>query len=143
MQDRLANAASPPSFVIADRHRETGFRAVVDGGKVVMPCAACDGHTERYPYAFAPGDGVVSADTMAAAPGLATASPWWVETSEHARIATDAHVRPLVVEALLATPSRRSAAEPAVAHRDLATAGRARGVVGGDAARGARRGDLA
>ncbi len=54
-----------------------------------------------------------------------------------------AHVRLLVVEALLATPSRRSAAEPAVAHRDLATAGRDRGVVGGDDERGARRGDLA
>ena len=98
---RLANTASPPAIVIGDRHRPTPTRAVVDGNNVVMPCAACKGDVERYPYAFGPGDGVVPADTMAAAPGLATEAPWWVDTSEHARIATDAHVHPLVVEALL------------------------------------------
>ena len=38
---------------------------------------------------------------MGAAPGLSKDGPWWVETSEHAKIATDAHIRPLVVEALL------------------------------------------
>jgi len=100
-QDRIARGAHPPSIVIADRHRPTATRAVIDRGKVVLPCADCAGDVERYPYAFEPGDGVVSAHSMEAAPGLATDAPWWVETSEHARVATDPHVHPLVVEALL------------------------------------------
>ena len=98
---RIARASHPPAIVIADRHRPTAARVVVAGGNVVIPCASCKGDHERYPFAFEPGDGVVPAATMAAAPGLSADGPWWVETSEHAKIATDAHVRPLVVEALL------------------------------------------
>lgn len=98
---RVARVPHPPSVVIADRHRPTAARAVILDGALVIPCASCKGDPERYPYAFEPGDGVVPAATMAAAPGLSADGPWWVNTSEHARIATDAHVHPLVVEALL------------------------------------------
>lgn len=98
---RIAGVPHPPSIVIADRHRPTAARVIVDAGALVIPCASCQGDPERYPYAFEPGDGVVPAATMAAAPGLSADGPWWVKTSEHARIATDAHVHPLVVEALL------------------------------------------
>jgi hypothetical protein len=90
----------PPSIVIADRHRPTVAKIIVDGGHVIVPCADC-GDRDRYPYAFDAGDGVVLASSMAAAPSLIEDGPWWVTTSEHAKIGTDAHVRPLVVEALL------------------------------------------
>lgn len=100
---RVASAHDHPSaIVIADQHRSTAARVIVaDTGKIVLPCSSCKGDLERYPFAFEPGDGVVTAASMAAAPGLGKDGPWWVKTTEHAKIATDAHVHPLVVEALL------------------------------------------
>lgn len=96
-----AEANHPQSIVIADRHRRATARAVVDRGRVICPCDGRKGDLERYPFAFEPGDGVVPAATMAAAPNQPADGPWWIETSAHHRIATDAHVSPLVVEALL------------------------------------------
>jgi len=92
----------PPAIAIAGRHKPTAARAVVDGGKVVFPCPECGDDRSRYPFAFTQGDGVVPEATLAAAPGLGADGPWWVEPEVHHRIATDAFVHPLVVEALLA-----------------------------------------
>lgn len=102
LQELIAAAVGrhPPAIAIAGRHRPTMARAVVDGGKVVYPCA-CGEDRRRYAFAFERGDGVVPEATQAAAPGLGADGPWWVEPSEHHRIATDASVHPLVVEALL------------------------------------------
>lgn len=90
----------PPAIAIAGRHRPTMARVVVDGETVAYPCA-CGGDREKYAFAFEPGDGVLPATTLAAAPGLGADGPWWVEPREHHRIATDAFIHPLVVEALL------------------------------------------
>jgi len=97
----VAAARHPPSVVIAGRHRPTAARAVVDGGKVVLPCPECAGDARCYPYAFEAGDGAVPAATMAAAPGLGPDGPWWVEPRAHHRIATEPFVHPLVLDALL------------------------------------------
>ena len=101
----LAAAAAerhPPAVVIGGRHEPTMARAVVDGGRVIFPCAKCGDDRERYRFVFEPGDGVVPAATVAAAPGLGPDGPWWVKTSVHHRVATDPFIHPLVVEALLA-----------------------------------------
>jgi hypothetical protein len=108
---RRAEAGHPPSIVIADRHSPTTTaRAVVPGrggrGRVVFPCDERAGDLERYPFAFAPGDGTIPAATLAAAPNQGPDGPWWVETSSHRDIASDPHVHPLVVEALLAPLKR-------------------------------------
>lgn len=98
---RIEAAPHPAAIVIADRHRATVSRVVIEDGRVMMPCA-CPGDLARYPFAFAPGDGVITEASLGAAPGVGADGPWWVKASEHARTATDAHVHPLVVEALLA-----------------------------------------
>ena len=97
----------PPAIVIADRHSPTTTaRAVLDRGRLVFPCDERSGDLERYPFAFGAGDGTIPAATMAAAPNQAPDGPWWVETSSHRNIASDPHVHPLVVEALLAPLKR-------------------------------------
>jgi hypothetical protein len=102
-----AEARHPPSIVIADRHSPTTTaRAVVDRGRVVFPCDERAGDLGRYPFAFAPGDGTIPASTLAAAPNQAPDGPWWIETSSHRDIASEPHVHPLVVEALLAPLKR-------------------------------------
>jgi hypothetical protein len=104
---RRAEASHPPSIVIADRHSPTTTaRAVVEHGRVVFPCDQRAGDLERYPFAFGPGDGTIPAATMAAAPNQSPDGPWWIETSAHRDIASEAHVHPLVVEALL-SPLKR------------------------------------
>lgn len=102
LHDVIAAAATrhPPAIAIAGRHRQTMARVVVDGGKVAYPCP-CGENRVRYAFAFERGDGVIPEATLAAAPGLGADGPWWVEPSEHHRIATDASFHPLVVEALL------------------------------------------
>jgi Lecithin:cholesterol acyltransferase len=97
-----AAARHPPAIAIADRHERTATQMVVDHGKLVVPCPSCGSDGARYPFAFGAGDGVVPAASMAAVPNGAADGVWWVETSAHHRIATDAHIPPLVVEALLA-----------------------------------------
>lgn len=92
----------PPAIAIAGRHRPTMARAIVDGGKIVWPCPECGDDRSLYPFAFTAGDGVVPEATLAAAPGVGADGPWWVEPKVHHRIATDAFIHPLVVEALLA-----------------------------------------
>jgi hypothetical protein len=104
---RAAEARHPPSIVIADHHSPTTTaRAVVDGGRVVFPCDEHAGDVERYPFAFAPGDGTIPEATLAAAPNQAPDGPWWIETSSHRDVASDPRVHPLVVEALL-SPLKR------------------------------------
>jgi hypothetical protein len=104
---RAAERRHPPSIVIADRaSRTTTVRAVLDRGKLVLPCDEHDGDVERYPFAFGDGDGTIPAASMAAAPNQGPDGPWWIRTPAHRDIASQPHVHPLVVEALLA-PHRR------------------------------------
>ncbi|MDB4957417.1 MAG: hypothetical protein JWO36_4986 [Myxococcales bacterium] len=102
-----AESNHPPSIVIADRHSPTTTaRAVLADGRLVFPCDQRAGDLERYRFAFAPGDGTIPAATMAAAPNQGPDGPWWIETSSHRNIASDPHVHPIVVEALL-SPLKR------------------------------------
>lgn len=102
-----AESDHPPSIVIADRHSPTTtVRAVLDTGRLVFPCDQRAGDLERYPFAFGPGDGTIPAATMAAAPNQSPDGPWWVETNAHRDIASESHVHPIVVEALL-SPLKR------------------------------------
>jgi hypothetical protein len=98
-------AAQPPgqteSVVVAARDRPTAARAVMRRNGLYIPCGAC-GDQERYPTAMEPGDGVIPAATMAAAPNLLGGVPHWITVSAHHRIASDAHLRPVVLRALLA-----------------------------------------
>lgn len=100
-----AEPQHPSSIAIADRHLRATARAIVESGKLVLPCDEQLGHLERYPFAFEPGDGLIPAATMAAAPNQPADGPWWTELTAHDRVATDPHVHPLVVEALL-TPHK-------------------------------------
>src|SRR5262249_12611272 len=98
----LERAPRHEAYVIGGRHRPTPTPAVVDGERVQAPQCRPRG---RPPAAlYADGDGMVPVDSLVALPELAPGRVRHVATREHRKLASDARVHALVLEALAALP---------------------------------------
>jgi hypothetical protein len=97
--------AAPPhrdSFAIAGHHIPTPTRAIVEDGRVLIPCQYCPEEVDES-VGFGPGDGALPEHTLKAVPGMQPGRMWWVRPSAHYRIASDPAVHPIALEALLAS----------------------------------------
>jgi len=102
---RRLDAAPHPTdaFVIGAKHLPTPARVRVDGGRGHVPPPRPSPTDPHVGFAYVPGDGELSAASLAALPGIDPQRVWFATPGKHSALPSDAGVHALALEALLGT----------------------------------------
>lgn len=91
------------AYVIGARHLPTPARVRVDGGRGHVPAPRPAPTDPFVGLTYVPGDGELSATSLAAVPGLDPQRVWFAEPSKHGALPSDPAIHRLALEALLGT----------------------------------------